>query len=218
MKSTATPDPDERRRRRVPRQARSQVLVDAILEATRLILDRDGFSALTTSRIAEVAGVSVGSLYRYFPNKQAVVTAVLETFQNEEIEASSDEDAIVARLSSVPAAEAIRAIVLYNVEYHRHLLSLGDSFYQAHHRDFSVGARVGRPAGLRRIRRVLQAHESVLKLRDLDAAAFLLARGPSSLTRQTLEESPDLLLDPDYIDDVVRLFLGFFGLAAPPEP
>ncbi len=210
-------DSGDTRARRVPRQERSRAIVEAILEAARRILTHDGLAALTTSRIADLAGVSVGSLYRYFPNKQAIVAAVLETLQDEESRASADEDAIVERLSRVPPEEAIRAIVLYNVDYHRQQLALGESFYQAHHREFSVGARIGRHAGLRRIRRVLEAHAAALQIRDLDAAVFLLARGPSSLTRVTLEESPELLGEPDYIEDLVRLFLLFFGLRAPPS-
>ena len=112
-------DSGDTRARRVPRQERSRAIVEAILEAARRILTHDGLAALTTSRIADLAGVSVGSLYRYFPNKQAIVAAVLETLQDEESRASADEDAIVERVSRVPPEEAIRAIVLYNVDYHR---------------------------------------------------------------------------------------------------
>jgi AcrR family transcriptional regulator len=57
----------------VPQQARSQRLVAAILEAAIRVLARDGASAFTTIRVAERAGVSVGSLYQYFPDKQAIL-------------------------------------------------------------------------------------------------------------------------------------------------
>lgn len=46
----------------------------AILEATALVLDREGLDAATTTRIAEVAGVSIGSLYQYFPHRDAILT------------------------------------------------------------------------------------------------------------------------------------------------
>jgi AcrR family transcriptional regulator len=53
-------------------------MVDAILDAAAAVLRKDGYDETTTNRVAEVAGVSVGSLYQYFPNKQALVTALIE--------------------------------------------------------------------------------------------------------------------------------------------
>lgn len=59
--------------RKSPSQRRSVDTVETILEAAVRILRRDGYAGLTTRRVAEVAGVSVGSLYQYFPNRQAIV-------------------------------------------------------------------------------------------------------------------------------------------------
>jgi AcrR family transcriptional regulator len=59
--------------RKRPRQARSSRLVTYILEAAVRVLEREGAQKFTTARVAEVAGVSVGSLYQYFPNKEAIL-------------------------------------------------------------------------------------------------------------------------------------------------
>ena len=59
--------------RKRPRQARSERLVAAILEAATRVLTRDGARRFTTARVAEAAGVSVGSLYQYFPNKESIL-------------------------------------------------------------------------------------------------------------------------------------------------
>jgi AcrR family transcriptional regulator len=56
-----------------PKQARSNELVAAILEAAVQVLEREGAQRFTTARVAEKAGVSVGSLYQYFPNKAAIL-------------------------------------------------------------------------------------------------------------------------------------------------
>lgn len=61
--------------RRRPRQARSRATYDSILEALAQVLARDGAQGLTTNRVAERAGVSIGTLYQYFPDKAAIVLA-----------------------------------------------------------------------------------------------------------------------------------------------
>jgi AcrR family transcriptional regulator len=64
--------------RKTPVQERSAATVEAILEATIQVLLEEGQERLTTTRVAQRAGVSVGTLYQYFPNKQSVLYAVLE--------------------------------------------------------------------------------------------------------------------------------------------
>lgn len=64
--------------RKSPLQARSSATVDAVLEAAARILERKGFEGYTTNAVAEVAGVSIGSLYQYFSNKDALTVALIE--------------------------------------------------------------------------------------------------------------------------------------------
>src|SRR5687767_9201431 len=64
--------------RKTASQARSRATVDAILRATAHILVREGYDHLTTNRVADRAGVSIGSLYQYFPGKEALVKALLD--------------------------------------------------------------------------------------------------------------------------------------------
>lgn len=63
--------------RKAPRQARSRALVEAIVEATARIFEREGAAACTTNAVAETAGVSIGSLYQYFPNRHALTAALV---------------------------------------------------------------------------------------------------------------------------------------------
>ncbi|HGC6389298.1 TPA: TetR/AcrR family transcriptional regulator [Cronobacter dublinensis] len=63
--------------RKLPRQARSRALVEAIIEATARIFERAGPAACTTNAVAEKAGVSIGSLYQYFPNRRALTAALV---------------------------------------------------------------------------------------------------------------------------------------------
>jgi AcrR family transcriptional regulator len=62
--------------RRQPKQRRARQTVEAVLEAVVRVLKREGIHAVTTNRIAEVAGVSIGSVYQYFPDKRAIFSAL----------------------------------------------------------------------------------------------------------------------------------------------
>jgi len=64
--------------RKRPTQARAHRTVDLILEAAAQILAHEGEEELTTNRIAERAGFSIGTLYQYFPNRESVLDALIE--------------------------------------------------------------------------------------------------------------------------------------------
>lgn len=69
---------DQRLARRAPRQARALEKVELILEAAIRLLERDGLEALNTNTLAETAGISIGTLYQYFPDKHAVLSALAD--------------------------------------------------------------------------------------------------------------------------------------------
>lgn len=89
---------------RRPRQERSQATVDALLEATARILERDGVKGLTTNHVAAVAGVSIGSLYEYFDSKDALVTAWCEHYV---ANARSLVDALFDQLAGTSMTDAL---------------------------------------------------------------------------------------------------------------
>ena len=74
------PRPGQKRMeaRNQPRQRRSRATVEAVLAAAAQVFEAHGYAAGTTNRIAERAGVSIGTLYQYFPNKEALAVALLE--------------------------------------------------------------------------------------------------------------------------------------------
>jgi AcrR family transcriptional regulator len=69
--------------RKRPRQARSRATVERIVSSAREVLLHDGYDAFSTNRVADAAGISPGSLYQYFPNKHAIVAAVVERYADE---------------------------------------------------------------------------------------------------------------------------------------
>jgi AcrR family transcriptional regulator len=93
--------------RKRPLQKRATLTIDAIVGAVERILDREGFAGLTTNRVAEVAGVSVGSLYQYYPNKQALIRAVHERYLEQTLGACR---ALLAATDGVPIADVIARV------------------------------------------------------------------------------------------------------------
>ena len=94
--------------RKTPIQARSTVTVESISEATIQVLLSHGAERLTTTRVAERAGVSVGTLYQYYPNKQSLLFAVLENHLNR---IAAKVEAACENARHQPLAEMIRQMV-----------------------------------------------------------------------------------------------------------
>ena len=93
------------RKRRIPQQARAGASVDAILDATLQLLEADGLDRLTTNHIAARAGVSIGTIYQYFPDKKAILAALAER------KAVAVREGIAELVIHEPGAEALRLIV-----------------------------------------------------------------------------------------------------------
>ncbi len=93
--------------RKQPKQARSNELVAAILEAAVQVLAKEGAHHFTTARVAERAGVSVGSLYQYFPNK----AAILFRLQSDEWRQTTDLLRSILEETQKPPLERLRILV-----------------------------------------------------------------------------------------------------------
>ncbi|MDN6886938.1 TetR family transcriptional regulator [Variovorax sp. CAN2819] len=93
--------------RRKPKQARSNDLVAAILEAALQVLEKEGAQRFTTTRVAERAGVSVGSVYQYFPNK----ASILFRLQSDEWKQTSDMLCGILEDAQRPPLERLRMLV-----------------------------------------------------------------------------------------------------------
>ncbi|MBO6903303.1 MAG: TetR/AcrR family transcriptional regulator [Rhizobiaceae bacterium] len=101
--------------RKTPLQGRSRATCDAILEAAARILESEGRQAFTTNHVAELAGVSVGSLYQYFPGKEAIVAVLVRQMRREMLD-DFKEAVRQSRGEDLPGAA--RALVRAAVRHH----------------------------------------------------------------------------------------------------
>jgi len=200
-------------------QERSRATVDALVEATARILVEEGFDQASTNRIAKVAGVSVGSLYQYFPSKEALVAAVIERHQREIMDTVRGE---LAEVSNQPVETAMREIVATAVKAHRVEPKL--------HRVLSEQVpRVGRLEKLETFNRenyalfrtYLERHRDELGVDDLELAAFVCVTSIEALTHSAVLHYPKLFSDEAMdalIDESARLVTQFLTGARASDP
>src|SRR5580704_235897 len=140
--------------RKTPIQARSTVTVEAISEAAIQVLMSHGAERFTTTRVAERAGVSVGTLYQYYPNKQSLLFAVFEHHMNN---VAARVEAACESGRHKPLAEMIREMVEAFVDAKMERADISVALYR-------VAAEVGGPAVIKRIgQRSRKAVEGMLQ-------------------------------------------------------
>lgn len=140
--------------RKTPLQARSTVTVEAISEATIQVLLSHGADRLTTTRVAQRAGVSVGTLYQYYPHKRSLLFAVLE---NHLCHVVATVEAACESARHKPLAEMIREMVEAFVDAKMDRVDISAALYR-------VAADVGGPALIKRInQRSRKAVEAMLE-------------------------------------------------------
>ncbi|MCW0181312.1 TetR/AcrR family transcriptional regulator [Zavarzinia sp.] len=105
--------------KKVPRQRRAEVTVEAMIDAASELLSTLPYDSVTTNRIAERAGVGIGSLYQYFPNKEAIVARVVAYWVQDMLEEVGNALAASTQLSLAEAALAIVSTLFEVVDRHR---------------------------------------------------------------------------------------------------
>jgi AcrR family transcriptional regulator len=191
-------------------QERSRSTVDALLEATTRILIKEGYDRASTNRIAEVAGVSIGSLYQYFPSKEALVAAVVDR-HTQELSAVT-RNALV-KMAARPIEDAAREFVSVAIDAHRVNPKLHGVLAEQIPR---VGRLENIEANVRDgyalVRGYLEAHRDEIDVADLDLAAFVVVTVVEALTHAAVLRRPDILADNkarQFVDDVTRLIVGY---------
>jgi len=192
--------------RRLPKQRRALQTVDAILDAVVRVLKREGVKAVTTNRLAEVAGVSIGSVYQYFPDKRAIFVA-LHQRHIEQIDRMVESKLIEHAASSLE--ELMRAMIEAMVDAHSadpelyELLATEVPHRAEGTRDFAV-----RLHGAFRLAIGSRAHQ-LKKGRDLDKLVFVATNMVESLSHAALFRRPPRLSLGAAKAEVVRAVLAY---------
>lgn len=197
-------------------QRRSRLTVDALVEATARVLIKEGYDRASTNKIAAVAGVSIGSLYQYFPSKEGLVAAVIERHTRE---LSQVVLKALDKVAACPIEIAARELVTAAIDAHRVNPKL--------HRVLAEEVpRTGRLENIDAVERnartlfrgYLEAHRGEIDVADLDLAAFVLATTVEALTHSAVLRRPDILAEgkaADFVDEVTGLVLRYLRTSSP---
>jgi AcrR family transcriptional regulator len=187
-------------------QERSQATVDALVEATARILVSEGFDKASTNRIAEKAGVSVGSLYQYFPSKEALVAAVIVRHQKELLEIARRA---LIEVSALPVRQAVRKLVAVAIEAHRVDPKLHRVLAEQIPRTGKLeDVEVFNRETYALFRAWLQQHREEFRAVDLDLAAFVCVTSIEALTHAAVLHHSEMRPEP-LIDEATRLIVGY---------
>jgi AcrR family transcriptional regulator len=191
-------------------QERSRAVVDALVEATARILVREGFDKASTNRIAEKAGVSVGSLYQYFPCKEALVAAVM---QRHNMELMQVVRGALAEVAALPVRQAVPKLVAAAIKAHR----IDPKLHRV------LAEQTPRTGGLENIeafnrenyalfRGYLEAHCDEFRKVDLGLAAFVCVTSIEALTHTAVLHHSESLSDEAFralVDEATRLVVRY---------
>lgn len=196
--------------RKRPSQSRSRALVDAVEQACMRILDESGEASLTVARIAELSGVAVGSIYQYFPNKDAIVALLYERVLDEESEALLR---MRERLMGMPLESALRDILANIIRVETRLFKLNNAFHLRYHSALHLGMWRGpyQTAGEfieATWLPLLQLYEHEITTEHPALAAYLLGQGLRSVIRSVLEDIPTQLESSALLDSLVAMAIG----------
>ncbi|CAN7147603.1 TetR/AcrR family transcriptional regulator [Trinickia sp. LjRoot230] len=181
-----------------------------MIEATARILVKDGFDKTTTNRIAEKAGVSIGSLYQYFPSKEALVAAVAQRHNQDLMRVVRTALADVAAL---PLEQAVRRLVAAAIDGHR-------VDPQLHRVLAEQIPRTGRTANtdvpIQQAHALfgayLEAHRGELRQVDLALATFVCVTSIEALTHTAVLDYSERASDEAFealVDEATRLIVRY---------
>ena len=191
-------------------QDRSRVTVDALIEATARILVREGFDQASTNRIAAQAGVSIGSLYQYFPGKEALVAAVIDRHHQQLMQVVRG---VVAEVAAQPLEKAVRTLVTVAIKAHR----IDPRLHRVLTEQIPRTGRLEKVAAFSRenyamFAAYLEAHRDEVRAMDLRLAAFVCVTTIEALTHTAVLHHSDALIGESgetLIEEATRLVVRY---------
>lgn len=193
--------------RNQPRQPRSRATVSVILDAAIRVLDREGLESLTTSRVAEVAGVSVGTLYQYFAHRDAIIDAL----QDRELHRAGQMlERVLQNPDQASDEEVARAVIaelfkLYRAAPALHrVLAIDGLRYSTPERVLAFDAR-----SVALVKAFLSLAGPRIRRTNLEAAAFVIYQSVRATMLAYLLEGPAGVPEEVMVSELTQLIVRY---------
>lgn len=188
-------------------------MVALILDTTAQVLMTEGYEQVTTNRIAQVAGISIGSLYQYFPNKGEILRALALRHSRKMAEVLQR---CFAQLGDVPLVDAARQIILAEFSAHAVEANLHRALLQEVPKPERITPECDvHQCALLLVRSYLARRFPMQSEQQLDLSAFILVHTISALCEAALRRRPGLLSDESLLTDSVALVASYLERLGP---
>ncbi len=193
--------------RKAPRQARSASTVDAILTATGQLLLKTGYDRMTTNAVAQVAGVSIGTLYQYFPDKAALAAGLFDRDIREKLVALQGA---VDRFHGAPLEDLVRAMVWGLARRN----PVGDPLRRAlialQVRFAAMGQLEDAATPfLQLVGDVLVARRAEIRTQDPELLAYMVVHTMEALLHALVLQPPGSRSMEDVVEELTRMMMGY---------
>jgi len=190
---------------KAPTQERSRQTVATILEACERIMNREGFYGVTTDKVAKEAGVSIGSLYQFFGNKESVVSALIHELIRRDSVMFQDR---IAQINQVAADQRMAYLIQLGLDIYstqKELRQKIQGIYQ-----YLVDQN--------EYKRILSIYTEAFAMhiqskpgRDARMMAKLTVSAFIGLMSQVVTDNPNFMQDPKLVEEIKRMFLRYLN-------
>ena len=193
--------------RKTPKQSRSRFMVDVIVSSATRILVTEGYDRFTTNRVAEVAGVSVGSIYQYFPNKDSLISEIARRHVTDLLTAINEAYDFAAHNSLQDVA---RQIVRNHIAIH----NMHPKLHRALSREIPRLGHLEWKAGMKdviseKLQLLLKKFPETCNIENPDMVIFVLFTTVESVVDRALVEKPELINSGALEETLTKLILSY---------
>ena len=187
------------------KQDRAKATIETILEGAAHVLVKEGYEGTNTNRIAEVAGVSIGSIYQYFANKEAVIGELIEVHIQKVMDVFLDK---YSTLSTLSLKDGIRVLIKSIIEAR----SLEPELQRVFDEQLP---KIGKLSRLREfetqavamIKDYLHSKKDEVAVKNLDIAAFISVHAVEEVIQEALNNRQDILTSGHLEDELTNLIV-----------
>jgi len=191
-----------------PRQPRARRTVQRIIAATAELIEARGLDALTTNRVAEQANVNIATLYQYFPNKQALLSALIQSNLNELTRVLND---MLDQLGDASIADSTRLWATLALQYYRQSGGVMPELLRGQYllSNLPEGREFERRL-MEAMHRFLSRQRDKLQVSDLERSIYITFTACSALLSRHLLDPVPYYKDEEIVEELVLLMTRYF--------